>query len=249
MRTILLTAFIALCSTLSTAQPVTITVEGVGFVTGDNTAAARDMAIADARLRAVEQAFGVAVDARTALHKSLLIDDTMLTRTQGAVIQIRILEEGMDEHGLYRVKLEANVDQDTMREELFAVAGEKRVLIVSPIEKGSESGGNRILLERLAKTFAATGFQLRHMAMNPTAFLTVDESGIINLAQENGSDLIAAFRLDATTPQCPVANYCAALAMGRVRLYDGKNRFPGHGCRDRPGTATGVWSRCVNGPP
>ena len=51
--------------------------------------------------------------------------------------------------------------------------------------------------------------------------MLLDEFTIKKLAAETGSDILVTGWLKETDPHCPVGNFCAALATGRVRLYDG----------------------------
>ena len=146
MKKPLLTIILILHTALAFSQPVTVTVEGVGFLAGGDAAAARDRAIADAQVRAVEQAVGVKVDARAALHKSLLIADTVITHTQGMVRNYKILHEQIDPSGLYRVKLQAEVDPEIMEAQFAAAAGAKRVLLIHPADPpGSPQAFNPLI--------------------------------------------------------------------------------------------------------
>jgi len=92
------------------APPRTVRVEGFGSVISGDVAAARDEAIADARLRAVEQVAGVQLDGSALVANELLVDSVVSSRTLGQVSALEVLEEGPVEGGLYRVLASVTVD-------------------------------------------------------------------------------------------------------------------------------------------
>lgn len=86
--------------------------EGVGSILSGDIAQARDEAIIDARVRALEQAVGVLVDAETLVQNELLLAATVRNTTSGMITTYKILQEGPDPSGsLYKVKISATVDK------------------------------------------------------------------------------------------------------------------------------------------
>ena len=69
-KTLFLLSFFALIGipVNSLGAEMRVKADGVGFMIGGDRAAARDRAIRDAQVRALEQAMGIEIDARTALH-------------------------------------------------------------------------------------------------------------------------------------------------------------------------------------
>ena len=204
------------------AEPARVTVTGVGFIAGGDTAAARDQAIRDAHIRALEQAMGIEIDAKTALHKSLLVDDTVITRTKGAVREYTILEEGRTGFGLYRVKMEAVVDRVAMADELLKEAGRRRILIIIPTRKNGPGNGCAVLLEILAPLFSEAGFSLSRAELPETDFRILDFQKTIDVSKRTGADLVVTLDLASEAPQCMTDNYCAGRAGGFVRIYSGR---------------------------
>jgi len=204
------------------ASQINVTTTGVGFIIGSDIAAARDRAIRDAQIRALEQALGVKIDARVALHKSLLIDDTIVTRTKGIVRKYTILDEGRDENGIYTVTLNAIVDTVVMTDELIRMAGQKKVLFVRSHKPESNGRGDKILMAELATAFAYAGFNLKQISIPETEFRMLDAERIMAISKTTGRDLIVGLGLDSSVPQCMASNFCVASANGFVRMYAGK---------------------------
>lgn len=200
-----------------------VTVTGVGFIAGGDTAAARDQALRDAKVRAVEQAVGVAVDSRTALHKSLLIDDTVLTRSRGTVRSFRILKEGVIPLGLYQVEIAAVVDASVLTDALARIAGEEKILMVHRLYKESAVDGQRRLVDRLAADFEAADFKVEKRTMETHLLTQLDGVKVAKLARAAGCDLVLTSRLDLLDQSCPVKNMCVVRANGSAVLFDGKS--------------------------
>ena len=68
-------------------------------------------AVADALKRAVEQAGGVRVDARTRVDKGMAVDARVVTRASGCVLEHEVLEKGRSQGGRSaRVRVEVSAD-------------------------------------------------------------------------------------------------------------------------------------------
>jgi len=168
LRLVMISLFFFLAPALCCAETTTVEVEGVGFAVAKNTASARDKAINDARLRAIEQVLGVEVDSKTIIHNSLLVDDTLINTSHGMVKKYEILGEGWDKHGLYRVRIKAMVDKEELTMSLQQAAGERRILLVSPEAEAQDSNG---VLERVIHAFVEAGFPLLPMNCRPVSFI------------------------------------------------------------------------------
>jgi|GEM_PF-4032938 len=204
------------------SETVTVVVDGVGFIAGGDTAAARDRAIRDAQLRALEQALGVEVDARTAIHKALLIDDTMVSHTRGSLRRTTILEESIDPMGLYRVRAEVAVAPSQLSSDLEQAAGEKRLLILLIDEKEGATM-DQGAVQRIAAPFADAGFSLSAMHLAGLDAIMVDAGRIVQTARKTGSDLVLSIWQQTLEPDCRAANFCGCLSSGRIRLYQGSS--------------------------
>jgi len=103
---------------VAAGQARTVQAEGFGSIIGGDTAQARDEAIVDARVRALEQVAGVFVDAETLVENAVLLGSLVRDRTQGLVTSYRILGEGPVDGGRYRVAIEARVVPEEVKRKL-----------------------------------------------------------------------------------------------------------------------------------
>ncbi|MBN1424832.1 hypothetical protein JXA88_09775 [Candidatus Fermentibacteria bacterium] len=102
-------------TTASISRAEIVEAEGVGTILSGDIAQARDEAIIDARVRALEQAVGVLVDAETLVQNELLLAATVRNTSSGLITAYKILEEGPDAAaGLYKVKISATVDKASL---------------------------------------------------------------------------------------------------------------------------------------
>ena len=196
---------------------------GVGFVAGGDLAAARDGAIRDAQLRALEQAVGIDLDARTVLHKELLIDDTVLVRTRGAVRSYKVLDETEDKNGLYRVRIEARVDPGAMQPELLHVTRNKKALLVRTSINGPGFPGDLLLARLLSDTFIRAGFHLDQVEVSEAEVSHFDEEKVRCIARRTGCEIVVVLELRDTQAQCMTHNLCAAGAFGSVKVFSGNS--------------------------
>jgi len=97
--------FLISCFSFSETRWVIST--GQATIINKNTSLARDEAIIDARVKALESC-GVSVDSRTVITGIEMIDHTLITRTKGFIEKYEILKEWKKE-GIYYVKIKASV--------------------------------------------------------------------------------------------------------------------------------------------
>lgn len=114
-RLILYLLFLSGCvffSVESTAQGKWVEAEGQGTIISGNVSLARDEALIDARLKALES-LGVSVDSRTVITGTEMIDQTLVTRTKGIIESYQVLREQKDEQrGIYVMRIKAKVVSD-----------------------------------------------------------------------------------------------------------------------------------------
>lgn len=116
-----------------------VEVEGVGHISGGNLVQARDTAITDALRNAVEQAVGLVLDSQTRVQNYQLIEDSILTRTQGYVSEYQLLESWTSQ-GMFFVRLGVVVKERILQDDLAALdliiqrAGDPRVMVIIPEE-------------------------------------------------------------------------------------------------------------------
>ncbi len=114
------------------AQVKTVTAEGFGTIIGGDRAQARDEAIIDARVRALEQVAGVFVDAETLLASEMLLDSMVRDRTQGLVTSYKVLKEGPTDDGRYRVLIEARVAPEEVKQRLQGLTSDFAMVVMIP---------------------------------------------------------------------------------------------------------------------
>lgn len=104
------------------AAPETRVVEttGMAAVGEAGEAAARDLAIADALRKAIEQAVGTFVSSDTIVENYQVLSDTVYTQAQGFVTGYAITNESQTP-GFYQVQVRAEVSTGTLRNELDAM--------------------------------------------------------------------------------------------------------------------------------
>lgn len=114
------------------AQVKTVTAEGFGTIIGGDRAQARDEAIIDARVRALEMVAGVFVDAETLLANEVLLDSMVRDRTQGMVTSYKVLKEGPMGDGRYRVLIEAGVAPEEVKQKLQGLTSDFAMVVMIP---------------------------------------------------------------------------------------------------------------------
>ena len=132
-----------------------ITATGYGTVIGGDTAQARDEAIIDARLRALEQVSGVHVDSRTIVENEILRDSDVWMKAGGFIKADRVLSEGPTGDGRYRVEIEAWVAPGEVGERLASLASELSIVVlVAETNLGREQEQRRVENELVARLTA-----------------------------------------------------------------------------------------------
>ena len=135
-----------------------VVAQGMAPIVGDNVPAARDEAIADARVKAVEQVAGTQVTSETVYHNELYEAGTLKIDVRGVVKHDRVLREWRDDHGLYRVEAEVVVDDDPLTDELIRLVRSDRVVIVA-FEPDPGPAGEPVLEHALAEALDRIGYR------------------------------------------------------------------------------------------
>lgn len=104
----------------SCAESNIVTVTGVAaYILGDDVKA-RDAATQDAMRKAVEQAVGIMVAAETMVENYELINDNVLTKTQGYIQKYDVISAGQ-KGNLYEVTISATVSVENLKNDLAAL--------------------------------------------------------------------------------------------------------------------------------
>jgi len=94
----------------------TVVSEGMSSIVNGDIPSARDKAVIDARVKAVETACGVKVESQAILAQERLVEHTVVNRTSGFVRSYELLKE-WQEGPLYHVEINALVSGDLKDEE------------------------------------------------------------------------------------------------------------------------------------
>jgi len=93
-----------------------VQVKGRATILNNDVIAARDEALIDARVKALES-LGIHVDSKAIISQSSLIDQTVVNKTNGFIRTYRILNE-FKESGIYQVEIEAWISSEISEEDL-----------------------------------------------------------------------------------------------------------------------------------
>lgn len=95
--------------------------EGSGPVENGDVATAKKMALHDAERNAIERALGAMVESESLVKNYILIRDRILTRVEGYVKDLQIIEEKCDKT-LCSIKIRAEVESRDLADDLAALA-------------------------------------------------------------------------------------------------------------------------------
>lgn len=124
IQLIVITIFISFSwsETSFSQQPTqTVIAKGVATVFNEDKALARDQAIDDALRKAVEQTLGTFVQASTLVQNFMLVEDNIMSWTNGYVRSHRIINEGFADATTYEVTIEAVVELANLKNDWESV--------------------------------------------------------------------------------------------------------------------------------
>lgn len=104
------------------AEPDVADVPGEAAIVNGDIAAAREMALGDARRKAIEQVLGTYVDARVMLQNELLTMDSTFIKIAGAATIQNVYSESQDADGFYRLRALVKVFPNTLQQSLDKLA-------------------------------------------------------------------------------------------------------------------------------
>ncbi len=129
-----------LLSTPAFAKTQAVTVDGVAAIVNGDKAMARDRALDDAKRKAVEQVAGSQVSAQTITENFQLVEDKIYARASGFVRTYKIASENVEE-GVYRVRINAEVDEKAIADDLTLLFASKPRVLVMIAEQNVGSKG------------------------------------------------------------------------------------------------------------
>ncbi len=142
-------------------QAEIVEAEGVGTILTGDVAQARDEAIIDARVRALEKAVGVLVDAETLVQNELLLSATVRNTSSGMITDYQVVSEGA-EGDLYRLKISAKVEKAELEEQIKTnLTSNLTVIIQIDEEMAGEPIDDSLIENELVEGFIDAGYDVR----------------------------------------------------------------------------------------
>jgi hypothetical protein len=102
--------------------PTEVTATGNGSIIGNDVAHAKDDAVEDALRKAIEQSLGTMIQAESLVENAMLIEDRILSKTEGYVQKYSIVREGRAAADMYEVTVKALVKTADLKSDLDAIA-------------------------------------------------------------------------------------------------------------------------------
>ncbi len=118
---VLLVSCIGFVSGASAEVMTRVRASGMGLISGGDQAAAFDQAKRAALREAVEIGVGTLVSAETRVENFALIEDHVLTRTDGYIRSFEVVEQGPIDDQMYRVEIDAVVELGNLQHRLDAL--------------------------------------------------------------------------------------------------------------------------------
>jgi hypothetical protein len=197
------------------ARTVTVEVTGVGYVAFEDIASARDRAIEDARIRAVEEVSGVQIDSRAIIHRDLLIDSTLVSRSKGIVREYEVVKEERDSHGLYHVTIRAVVEKDRIDD---WVSGQKRFQKVLFLTHSARVG-EEAFFQKIAGMFDGKGFQIFQNTVDQISLKGLFSGTARKILESMQTDMLISVDFQEIDAECSTQNFCAARVKGAMYLF------------------------------
>ncbi len=204
----------------------TVVVEGMAPMIQDDRVQARDEALADARIRAIEQVAGVRIEAKAVFSQELMLDSTLVSSSEGLILEEKILSEAMDDTGIYHLKLEAAVSTDHVKKRLKSLLRDDRIVLHISETNLDQAAGFSILANRLTQQLNQNGYlQIIHSEINADPALTRSspDSFSITDAEKLGighlADIVIAGHIQSRASAQFGENLFSAHAEGWVRVF------------------------------
>jgi hypothetical protein len=146
------------------AQPAgqvqVVQAEGFGTIFGGDTAQARDLALIDARRKALEQVAGVQVEADTILRNMALFDQMLKIEARGIIQADRVLEEGPTGDGRYRVRIEAWVKVGEVQDRIASLLSELSIVVMVPEQNIGKPQSQPIVENEIVSQLSNSGYRV-----------------------------------------------------------------------------------------
>jgi hypothetical protein len=112
-----------LATNILAQEQITVTSSGMGVIIAGDVGKARDEALNDALRKAVEQAVGTIISARSVVENAVLIEDNIYSRTSGYIRSYDLVREGKSVNipNTYEVTVTAAVSTAGLKDDLAAL--------------------------------------------------------------------------------------------------------------------------------
>lgn len=123
----------------------TVTSDGVASIFSNDVGLARDQAIDDALRKAVEQTLGTFIQSSTLVENNMVVEDNILSWSDGYVRNHKIIREGKTDPTTYQVTIEAEVELANLKNDwdgiqnLLTKMGNPRVMFMMDEQNIGES--------------------------------------------------------------------------------------------------------------
>lgn len=213
------TIVLAVIACASEAMAVTKVV-----VTEGRSAFNREDAKRQAQRAAVEKAVGVFINSRTEVENFVIQKDKIMSRTQGYITRVTVLEEGKKNEEFY-VKIEAEVSLDKIKDDLLAMRilldnmeRPKVMILVEEEYIDMTPAGMRIAEAELSSLLTSKGFDL------------VDKAQIEELKKRNQAKLALTGNIAAAT-SLGLELSAQYVVFGKALVQDIGEAYPGSGLK------------------
>lgn len=132
MRKFFLIFILILATSISFAQPTSVSSIGEADIVNGDKASARLVAIARAKWAALEDVAGVKVKSDTVLQNAMLVDEAVKTEVQGVVTAFKVTGEEEDGN-IYRVQILASIEKTKAENAVGAIAKNTSISVMIPV--------------------------------------------------------------------------------------------------------------------
>ncbi|HUJ73587.1 MAG TPA: DUF6175 family protein, partial [bacterium] len=233
----LLTALALLATPAARAAEVDAV--GTAAVLNGNVASARNQALINAQRNAVEQGVGLILDSKTVAQNFQIIQDQVLTSSQGFVTRYTIVSEGpTPDRQSYQVRIKAEVAQNLLQDKLSALRilskkmGNKRVMVVYQSSNAHalarNHGATTAALDTITDGLNQAGFRVFDQAATAKVYQQIEQAArvdrpvddLIAMALDNQADILIRFEIIGGERGTEGGMFSAAYTTLRMTAYD-----------------------------
>ncbi|MDH5753284.1 MAG: hypothetical protein OEZ59_12815 [Deltaproteobacteria bacterium] len=238
LAAVLLTGLLAF-ATAAPVQAEEVEAEGVAAVLNNNVSSARKQALLNAKRNAVEQGVGLLLDSKTFSSNFEIIQDQVLSSSQGFVKKFKVLSEGLTpDKQNFKVRIRATVEDTLLKDRLSALRllhkqmGNRRVMVVyfteNPNAMDRTHGASRSALQTLRHEFNQAGFRMFNEEATNNVYKMLERGAgakgpvddLLAMALEQKADILVRFDNVAGKKAATGGMFSAARSTIRVSAFD-----------------------------